>query len=186
MSVLSDKKIRAGVASGLIGIDPFNSAQVQPASYDLCLGNHFRSFQPHLLGEIDPKSMQDRTLLKHVPDAMSVSLNGFCLASTKERIRMPDHLVGRVEGKSSLARLGLFVHVTAGFIDPGFEGWITLELFCAHSFGIVLYPGMPVCQISFERVEGDVEHPYGRGATGSKYAQQSREPQPSLYWKNFQ
>jgi dCTP deaminase len=98
---------------------------------------------------------------------------------------MPADLVGRVEGKSSLARLGLFVHVTAGFIDPGFEGHITLELFCANGRGITLYPGMPVCQISFENMESPPMRPYGKGATGSKYMGQEQGPTPSRYYANF-
>lgn len=200
MSTIPDHKIAKLRGEGVLGIDPWSPELVQPASYDLRLDRHFRTFgkeksrrDASLLGitpvgfstPIDVKSDVDHTMPYEVPDGGSFELVGFALASTIERIRMPSHMVGRVEGKSSLARLGLFVHVTAGFIDPGFEGHITLELFCALDRGILLYPGMPVCQISFEKMDSEALHPYGAGANGSKYANQGKGPTPSRYWKNF-
>lgn len=171
-------------------IEPFNPDQVQPASYDLRLDCHFRRFLGGGSGRtrlIDPKDHEDHTVAFDCSDTGRFGLEpqAFALASTIERVNMPDNVVGRVEGKSSLARLGLFVHVTAGFIDPGFSGHITLELFCANPRGIWLYPEMPVAQISFEMLVEPAKRPYGHGATGSKYADQPRGPVASKYWKNF-
>lgn len=200
MSTIPDHVIARKRAEGILGIDPWSPELLQPASYDLRLDRYFRTFgnekarrNASILGvspigfstPIDVKSEEDKTMPHEVPEDGAFELVGFALASTIERIRMPSHMVGRVEGKSSLARLGLFVHITAGFIDPGFEGHITLELFCALERGILLYPGMPVCQISFEKMDSESLHPYGSGATGSKYANQGVGPTPSRYWKNF-
>jgi dCTP deaminase len=197
MSVLPDHLIDRAVSSGVLGIEPYSRNRLQPASYDLLLDNRFRRFKSDLqtsmidgspyerLPPIDPAAPEDETVGFEIPAGETVTLKGFMLSSTKEKIRVPDHLVGRVEGKSSLARLGLFVHVTAGFIDPGFEGFITLELFCANGRGIVLYPNMPIVQISFERMRERAANPYGSGATGSKYQGAERGPTPSRYHKNF-
>lgn len=185
MSILPDYRIEA--EHEVLGIEPFDPERVQPASYDLTLDNHFRRFTAGHNGRtrlVDPKDPEDHTV-PYVMDKIGLEPHGFLLASTVEKVSLPDNVVAQVEGKSSLARLGLFVHVTAGWIDPGFSGHITLELFCANPRGIWLYAGMPVAQISFELMESAAKRPYGHGAHGSKYANQPRGPQPSLYWKNF-
>ena len=178
---LPDHSIQAWTQAGGIKIEPYSDDQLQPASYDLLLGDTFASLQPTLplgVNPIDPAIEQKYDFFKS--EGEPFVLQGFCLASTVEKISLPSNIVGRVEGKSSLARLGLFVHVTAGFIDPGFSGYITLELFCAHSRGIKLYPGMPVCQISFERMAEGAASPYS-----GKYQDQPAGPTPSRYYKNF-
>lgn len=184
--ILPDHDIFRQHAGGALGIEPFNKDQIQPASYDLLLGSKFRAYNDTDKRNLDPKSADRRTILLQPATHGCVWLPslGFMLASTVEKIRMPDHLVGRVEGKSSLARMGLFVHVTAGFIDPGFEGHITLELFNANSVGILLYPKMPIAQISFERLCSPAEKPYGHSGLGSKYVGQCG-PVESMYYKNF-
>jgi dCTP deaminase len=156
------------------------------------LGNLYR-YYPYDTGRadpfdtIDPKSPERRTVLDEISEeGLVLGPKSFILASTVEKVRMPAELVGRVEGKSSLARMGLFVHVTAGFVDPGFEGHITLELFNGNHFGIKLYPGMPICQMSFERLMSAAEKPYGHGAIGSKYNNDNPGPVESMYYRNFE
>ncbi len=187
--ILPDHEIFRQRAGGALGIEPFNKEQLQPASYDMKLDKFFRFYDPHEATNkgrraINPKSPDRRTKMIESP-TFQLKKRGFVLASTVERIVMPDHLVGRVEGKSSLARLGLFVHVTAGFIDPGFEGFITLELFNANNFPIVLYADMPICQISFERMSSPAQIPYGSDGLGSKYSNQRQGPVESMYWMNY-
>lgn len=198
VTILTDHQIRDNAKA--LGIEPFNPAQVQPASYDLTLDRYFRRFPstpsrlPVAIGgnqrahkPIDPRDPEDRTIPVECGEGERVLLEpqAFLLASTVERVSLPDNIVAQVEGKSSLARLGLFVHVTAGWIDPGFSGHITLELFCANPYGIWLYPDMPVAQIAFTQMTKPAANPYGRGATGSKYADQPRGPVVSRYWRNF-
>lgn len=189
--ILPDHDIFRHRADGSLGIDPFDPAQIQPASYDMRLGHLFRYYyndpdREAAFDTIDPKSPERRTVLDEISEeGLVLGPKTFILASTVEKVRIPSELVGRVEGKSSLARMGLFVHVTAGFIDPGFEGHVTLELFNGNHFGIKLYPGMPICQMSFERLTSAAERPYGHGATGSKYANQADGPVESMYHTNF-
>lgn len=189
MTVLADHQIRDNAE--VLGIEPFNPEQVQPASYDLRLDRYFRRFPGHTTHRrprpIDPRSPEDRTTFVECGEGERILLEpqAFLLASTVERVALPDNVVAQVEGKSSLARLGLFVHVTAGWIDPGFDGHITLELFCANPYGIWLYPEMPVAQIAFTAMSKPSANPYGHGARGSKYANQPRGPVASRYWKNF-
>lgn len=169
-------------------ISPFNRKQVQPASYDLTLDRYFRRFVPAGPGNrraVDPRDPTDYSVLDEVDDRYLLEPHAFVLASTVERVTIPDDLVGRVEGRSSLGRLGLFVHVTAGFIDPGFQGHITLELFCAHPNGLWLYPGMPIGQIAFEKMSGPCSEPYGASGRSSKYQGQGRGPAASQFWRNF-
>ena len=187
--ILPDHEIFKQRAGGALGIDPFSPDQIQPASYDMLLDQYFRVYDNFMRRHpVDPKSPERRTM--PVPSSgtgqpVVIRPHGFMLASTVERVRMPSHLVGRVEGKSSLARMGLFVHVTAGFVDPGFEGHITLELYNANNVPIRLYPGMPICQMSFERLCTPSERPYGHNKLKSKYADQDRGPVESMYYKNF-
>ena len=185
--ILSDIAIRAALEKGRIRIDPFDPAMVQPSSVDVRVDRYFRVFESHRYGFIDPKSPQpDLTseIQTDVDQPFVLHPGEFVLGSTLERIAVPDDLVGRVEGKSSLGRLGLLIHSTAGFIDAGFDGHITLELANVASLPITLYPGMKIGQVSFMRMTTPAEHPYGRGAQGSKY-QGQRGPTPSRYFDNF-
>jgi dCTP deaminase len=180
--MLSDRQIVHLGETGVIS--PFEPSQVQPASYDMRLGENLRVFEPNPFGlVVDTKEAKDRTLPLTINPNSGFELYGFDLAVTSEAVHMPSNLVARVEGKSSLARLGLFVHITAGFIDPGFQGHITLELYCANGRGIVLYPGMPICQLSFQHLEQ-----YPLATYGGKYqADGELDPDPvaSRYYKNF-
>lgn len=194
MGILPDHRITAEANRGMIV--PFNVASVQPASYDLHLDDLFIKIPQfddrHItqkigLAPLDVSKESDykTTEWKADPEKGFV-LKGFALASTIEKVKIPRHLVARVEGKSSLARLGMFCHVTAGFIDPGFEGHITLELFCAHPRGLRIFPGMPVCQIGFETMDAPPANAYGDAPMGSKYQNQPKGPTPSRYFRNFQ
>jgi dCTP deaminase len=185
--ILSDRTLREQLAAGRIVIDPFDDALVQPSSIDVRVSNLFRVFRNHTAGVIDVK--QDLTglteLVEIADDGVFMLHPGeFVLGSTLERIAVPDDLVGRVEGKSSLGRLGLLIHSTAGFIDSGFDGHITLELANVASLPITLYPGMKIGQVSFMQMTTPADKPYGSGATGSKY-QGQRGPTPSRYFENF-
>jgi len=185
--ILSDRSLREAVESERIVIEPFDPELVQPSSIDLRVDRIFRVFRNHTAGVIDVKrDMADLTELVETPEGGVFMLHPgeFVLGSTLERVGMPDDLVGRVEGKSSLGRLGLLIHSTAGFVDPGFNGHITLELANVASLPITLYPGMKIGQISFMEMTTPADAPYGKGATGSKY-QGQRGPTPSQYFKNF-
>ena len=191
--ILSDRTIREQLAAGRIVIDPLDESLIQPSSIDVRISNLFRVFRNHTRGIIDVKrDMVDLTELVELPtDADGTSDTAFILhpgefvlGSTLERIAVPNDLVGRVEGKSSLGRLGLLIHSTAGFIDAGFDGHITLELANVASLPITLYPGMKIGQVSFMQMTTPAERPYGSGASGSKY-QGQRGPTPSRYFENF-
>jgi dCTP deaminase len=185
--ILSDVSLREAIAAGRIGIDPFDAAYVQPSSIDVRLDSMFRVFRNHTAGVIDVKlDMRELTELVEIPaDGVFMLHPGeFVLGSTLERVTVPDDLVARIEGKSSLGRLGLLIHSTAGFIDAGFDGHVTLELANVASLPITLYPGMKIGQISFMTMTTSAEHPYGSGAKGSKY-QGQRGPTPSRYFENF-
>ena len=191
--ILSDRTLREQLDAGRIVIDPLDETLIQPSSIDVRISNLFRVFRNHTRGVIDVK--QDLTDLTELIE-MPTSLDGndtaafmlhpgeFVLGSTLERVGVPGDLVGRVEGKSSLGRLGLMIHSTAGFIDAGFDGHITLELANVASLPITLYPGMKIGQISFMEMTSPTDKPYGQGATGSKY-QGQRGPTPSRYFENF-
>ena len=186
--ILSDRTIREAVEAGRIVIEPFDPAKVQPSSVDLTLDRHFRVFRNHTRAVIDVKQdMTDLTEPVEIPsDGVFLLHPGeFVLGATAERIALPDDLVGRIEGKSSLGRLGLLIHTTAGFVDAGFEGHLTLELSNVATLPITLYPGMKIGQISFLQMTSPADVPYGSGALGSKYAGQVG-PTPSQYWRNFQ
>ena len=180
--VLSDRDIRAAIQSGRIGIDPFDPALVQPASLDIRLDHRFRVFRSTRHPYIDVAKLQeDLTELVDARDGAFILHPGeFVLGSTRERIRLPDDLVSRVEGKSSLGRLGLLIHSTAGFIDPAWDGHITLELSNVNTLPITLYPGMRIGQLSFFRLSSAAERPYGSPELGSRYQGQSG-PTPSRY-----
>jgi dCTP deaminase len=185
--ILSDRSIRDQIEAGRIVLDPFDASCVQPASVDLRLDRYFRVFLNHTMPVIDVKqNLEELTRLVEIDDDRAFILHPgeFVLGSTLERVGMPDDLVARVEGKSSLGRLGLLIHSTAGFVDPGFDGHITLELSNVASLPITLYPGMKIGQVSFMRMTTPADVPYGAGVLGSKY-QGQRGPTPSRYWENF-
>jgi dCTP deaminase len=185
--ILSDVSLRQQIKAGRIAIEPFDESCVQPSSIDLRLDNQFRVFRNHQVGVIDVRHEQaDLTELVEVkPDeAFMLHPGEFVLGSTAEKVTVPDDLVARLEGKSSLGRLGLVIHSTAGFIDAGFSGYVTLELANLATLPITLYPGMKVGQISFLQMTTAAEKPYGSSGFGSKY-QGQRGPTPSQYYKNF-
>jgi len=187
--ILSDRTIREQLAAGRIVIDPLDESLIQPSSIDVRISNLFRVFRNHTRGVIDVRQdMVDLTELVEIPDGSDEPFilhpGEFVLGSTHERVAVPDDLVGRVEGKSSLGRLGLLIHSTAGFIDAGFDGHITLELANVASLPITLYPQMKIGQVSFMQMTTPAENPYGTGAKGSKY-QGQRGPTPSRYFENF-
>src|SRR5690606_29249711 len=185
--ILSDRTIREEVDAGRIVIDPFDPACVQPSSVDLHLDRYFRVFRNHTLGFIDVKqNLEDLTeLVEHTDEDPFILHPGeFVLGSTSERVALPDDLVARLEGKSSLGRLGLLIHSTAGFVDAGWDGQLTLELSNVANLPITLYPGMKIGQISFIRMTTAADRPYGSGELGSKYQGQVG-PRPSRYWENF-
>ena len=185
--ILSDRTIRESIEAGRIVIEPFDDAKVQPSSVDLTLDHRFLVFRNHQRGVIDVKEdLSDLTELVEISDGNAFMLHPgeFVLGSTAERIGLPDDLVGRIEGKSSLGRLGLLIHTTAGFVDAGFDGAITLEFSNVASLPITLYPGMKIGQISFLQMTTPADVPYGAAELGSKYRGQLG-PTASQYWKNF-
>ena len=185
--VLSDRTIRRLLDEGRIAIDPFDDGLVQPSSVDVRVDRFFRVFHNARYPYIDVKEPQEElTELVQVDDETPFILHPgeFVLGSTLERIRLPDDLVARLEGKSSLGRLGLLIHSTAGFIDPGWDGHVTLELSNVANLPITIYHGMKIGQLSFVQMTEPAETPYGADALGSKY-QGQRGPTPSRYWKNF-
>jgi dCTP deaminase len=185
--VLSDAAIRRQIESGRIGIEPYDASLMQPASLDVRVDRLFRVFRNSRYPYIDVKAEQDElTELVEVADGEAFILHPseFVLGSTLERVKLPDDLVARLEGKSSLGRLGLLIHSTAGFIDPGWDGHVTLELSNVANLPITIYAGMKIGQLSFVQLSEPAERPYGTGGLGSKY-QGQRGPTPSRYWKNF-
>ncbi|HEX8854757.1 MAG TPA: dCTP deaminase [Thermoleophilaceae bacterium] len=186
--VLSDRSIREEIDSGRITIDPYDPAMIQPSSVDVRVDSRFRVFHNARYPYIDVRQpMDDLTELVEVQgdDPFILHPGEFVLGQTLERVTLPDDLVARLEGKSSLGRLGLLIHSTAGFVDSGFSGNLTLELSNVANLPITIYKGMPIGQISFMRMDGPVEHPYGSDETGSKYQGQG-EPTPSRFYLNFE
>jgi dCTP deaminase len=186
--ILSDRTIKESIASGRIVIDPFDESYVQPSSIDLRVDRFFRVFENHRYPYIDPKeSQEDLTVLVEVSDDEPFILHPgeFVLGSTLERVRLGEDLVARLEGKSSLGRIGLLIHSTAGFVDPGFDGYLTLELSNVANLPIAIYPGMKIGQISFYQLTTAADHPYGSESAGSKY-QGQRGPTPSRVHQDFE
>jgi dCTP deaminase len=171
-SVLSDGTIRRLVESGAIRIDPWDPALVQPASVDLRLGDSFRVFHNHRVTAIDlrepPTNLTEAAVVAD-GDPFVIHPGEFVLGRTLESVAIPDDIVARIEGKSSLGRLGLIVHATAGFVDPGFTGTLTLEITNLTRVPIKLYAGLPIAQLSFMALDAPAEHPYGSEALGSHY-----------------
>jgi dCTP deaminase len=185
--VLSDRTIARLIGEGRIVIDPYDDALLQPSSVDVRVDRFFRVFHNARYPYIDVKEPQEELteLVEIAGDQAFILHPGeFVLGSTLERIVLPDDLVARLEGKSSLGRLGLLIHSTAGFIDPGFDGHVTLELSNVANLPITIYHGMKIGQISFVQLSEPAEKPYGSGELGSKYQGQTG-PTPSRYWQNF-
>ena len=186
--VLADRTIRRLLEEGRIGIEPYDESLVQPSSVDVRVDRWFRVFRNSRYPFIDVKEqMEDLTELVEIDAAEPFILHPgeFVLGSTLERVRLPDDLVARLEGKSSLGRLGLLIHSTAGFLDPGWDGHVTLELSNVANLPITIYYGMKIGQLSFVQMTEPAETPYGSTALGSKYQGQAG-PTPSRYWKNFE
>ncbi len=185
--LLSDRDLRAEISSGRVGLDPFDPGMVQPSSVDVRLDRYFRVFENHRYPHIDPAEEQpDLTRLVETEptEAFILHPGEFALASTYEVVSLPDDIAGRLEGKSSLGRLGLLTHSTAGFIDPGFTGHVTLELSNVATLPIKLWPGMKIGQLCLFRLSSPAEHPYGSAVYGSRY-QGQRGPTPSRSFANF-
>ena len=185
--LLSDHDLRKEFEAGRLGLDPFDEKMLQPSSIDVRLDRYFRVFDNSRYTHIDPMQQQDEltTLVEPVEDEPFVLHPGeFVLGSTFERVTLPDYLAGRLEGKSSLGRLGLLTHSTAGFIDPGFSGHITLELSNVANLPITLWPGMKIGQLCLFQLTSSAEHPYGSARAGSRY-QGQRGPTPSRAYLNF-
>ena len=187
MSVLSDRDIAAALAAARVRVDPYDEADLQPSSIDLHLDRSFRVFRNNRYPYIDVRSPQpDLTELLTVADDEAFVLHPgeFVLGQTVEWVELPDDLVARLEGKSSLGRLGLLIHSTAGYVDPGWKGKLTLELSNVAKLPIALYFGMKIGQISFFEMSSPVDRPYGSQGLGSKYQGQS-EPTASAYFEDF-
>ena len=185
--LLSDGDFKAESTSGRVAVEPYDEAMIQPSSIDVRLDRWFRVFENHKYPYIDPRTEQPELtrLIEPEGDEPFVLHPGeFVLGSTYEVVSLPDDLAGRLEGKSSLGRLGLLTHSTAGFIDPGFSGHVTLELANVANLPILLYPGMKIGQLCLFRLSSPAEHPYGSEKYGSRY-QGQRGPTPSRSFANF-
>lgn len=178
MAILSDKTIKEYLEEGKIVINPLkDEQQIQPSSVDMRLGDEFKVFKVIRKPYIDPKDEEDIAEYMEsstVPEgeAFIIHPNEFALATTQEYVKVPDDLVARVEGRSSMGRLGVTMHVTAGYVDPGFEGRITLEISNIGAMPVALYPGQRVCQLVFETMTTPAELPYGHPKRNSKYMKQ--------------
>jgi dCTP deaminase len=185
--LLSDKDIRAAIDAGRVGLDPFEPEMVQPSSVVVGIDGYFRVFENHRYPHIDPAVEQSELTRLVEPDGDEPFIlhpGEFVLGSTYEVVSLPDDVSARLEGKSSLGRLGLLTHSTAGFIDAGFSGHVTLELSNVATLPIKLWPGMKIGQLCFFRLSSPAEAPYGSGAQGSRY-QGQRGPTPSRSFQNF-
>ena len=185
--ILSDRSILEAVQEGRIIIEPFDQECLQPSSVDLHLDYRFLVFKNHTLGHIDVRkdlSNLTQEVSANDGDPFMLHPGEFVLGSTLERVSVPDDLVARLEGKSSLGRLGLLIHSTAGYVDAGWDGQLTLELSNVANLPITLYPRMKIGQISFVQMTTPADRPYGSSELGSKYRGQEG-PKASRYWENF-
>ena len=185
--LLSDRDIRAEITAGRVAVEPFAESMVQPSSVDVRLDRFFRVFENHKYSVIDPSIEQSeltREVVVEPNEHFILNPGEFVLASTYEIITLPDDIAGRLEGKSSLGRLGLLTHSTAGFIDPGFSGHITLELSNVANLPVKLFPGMKIGQLCLIKLSSPAEHPYGSAVYASRY-QGQRGPTASRSWINF-
>lgn len=173
--VLSDREIRKRIKEGKLVIRPFDDGCVQPSSIDLHLGDEFLAFDNHSRSFIDTKA-DVTNLMKRISvksdEPLMLHPREFILGTTSEWVELPDDLVGRLEGKSSLGRIGLIIHSTAGYVDPGFAGQLTLEIYNLANLPITLYPGMKICQFSFVQMTGPAQYPYGHKKVKSHYLNQ--------------
>ena len=185
--LLSDRDILSEIEAKRIVIEPYDQAMIQPSSIDFRLDRFFRVFENHRYPHIDPAADQSDLTREVEPEGDEPFIlhpGEFVLGSTFEVVTLPNDLAARVEGKSSLGRLGLLTHATAGFVDPGFSGHVTLELANVATLPIKLYPGMKIGQLCFFRLSSPAEHPYGSAKYGSRY-QGQRGPTPSRSYANF-
>lgn len=185
--LLSDRDIRAELDASRVVLDPYDPSMIQPSSIDVRLDRFFRLFDNHRYPHIDPSTEQpDLTRLVETPPGEPFVLHPgeFVLGATYEQVTLPDDIAARLEGKSSLGRLGLLTHSTAGFIDPGFSGHVTLELSNVATLPIMLWPGMKIGQLCFFRLSTPAENPYGSAVYGSRY-QGQRGPTASRSWQSF-
>jgi dCTP deaminase len=185
--LLSDRDIKSEIDKGRVVLEPYDINMIQPSSVDVRLDRLFRTFENHKYAHIDPAENQPeltREVAVEGNDPFILHPGEFVLGSTYEVISLPDDIAGRLEGKSSLGRLGLLTHSTAGFIDPGFSGHVTLELSNVATLPIKLWPGMKIGQLCLFRLESPAEHPYGSAVYGSRY-QGQRGPTPSKAYLNF-
>jgi dCTP deaminase len=185
--LLSDRDIKAELDARRVALDPFDASMIQPSSVDVRLDRFFRVFENHKYPHIDPAEDQPeltRMVEPEEEDPFILHPGEFVLGSTLEVVTLPDDVAARLEGKSSLGRLGLLTHSTAGFIDPGFSGHVTLELANVANLPIKLWPGMKIGQLCFFRLSSPAEHPYGSEKYGSRY-QGQRGPTPSRSYANF-
>ncbi|MEN9678952.1 MAG: hypothetical protein RLZ57_81 [Actinomycetota bacterium] len=185
--LLSDRDIRSEIEAGRVGVEPYEAKMIQPSSIDVRLDKFFRVFENHKYEVIDP-SLEQPELTREIEvkgnEHFILHPGEFVLASTYEVVTLPDDIAGRLEGKSSLGRLGLLTHSTAGFIDPGFSGHITLELSNVANLPVKLFPGMKIGQLCLIKLSSSAEHPYGSALYGSRY-QGQRGPTPSRSFLNF-
>ncbi|MGV3149182.1 dCTP deaminase [Rothia sp. 11273D007AR] len=185
--LFSDQDIRKEIDAGRIALEPYDPSMIQPASVDVRIDRFFRLFDNHKYPYIDPSQEQEdlTRLVEVAPDEPFILHPGeFVLGATYEKVTLPDNIAARLEGKSSLGRLGLLTHSTAGFIDPGFSGHVTLELSNMATLPIMLWPGSKVGQLCFFQLTSATEHPYGSGAYGNRY-QGQRGPTASRSYLNF-
>jgi dCTP deaminase len=185
--LLSDRDIKSEIDKKRVVLEPCDLNMIQPSSVDVRLDRLFRTFENHKYAHIDPAENQPeltREVAVEGSDPFILHPGEFVLGSTYEVISLPDDIAGRLEGKSSLGRLGLLTHSTAGFIDPGFSGHVTLELSNVATLPIKLWPGMKIGQLCLFRLESPAEHPYGSAVYGSRY-QGQRGPTPSKAYLNF-
>ncbi|HET6561955.1 MAG TPA: dCTP deaminase [Marmoricola sp.] len=185
--LLSDRDIKAELEAKRVALDPFDDSMIQPSSVDVRLDRFFRVFENHRYPHIDPAEDQPELTREVAPEGDEPFIlhpGEFVLGSTYEAVTLPDDVAARLEGKSSLGRLGLLTHSTAGFIDPGFSGHVTLELANVANLPIKLWPGMKIGQLCFFRLSSPAEHPYGSERYGSRY-QGQRGPTPSRSFQGF-
>lgn len=185
--LLSDRDIRAQIDAGRVRLDPYDETMIQPSSIDIRMDRFFRLFDNHKYPFIDPAAEQDeltRLIETEEGEPFVLHPGEFVLGSTYEQVTLPDDVAARVEGKSSLGRLGLLTHATAGFVDPGFSGHVTLELSNVATLPIKLWPGMKIGQLCFFQLSSPAENPYGSAKYGSHY-QGQRGPTASRSYANF-
>ncbi len=179
--VLSDRSLKDELAAGRIVIEPFDPVDIQPASIDVHLGDGFRVFRNSRYPFIDPNVSQPELtelITASVAEPFVLHPGEFVLATTLEKVTLPDNILGRLEGKSTLGRIGLLIHSTAGYVDPGWVGYLTLELSNVANLPILLTPGMKIGQLAFEQLSTPVDRPYGHPDLGSHY-QNQEGPTPS-------